>query len=692
MRGLLWRRGADQLRAGRRRLTIGLTCGVTALFAPGLVAAASAADFNPSAGSYTADTSALTLTGPGVSVTGQNVNGVAVFSFQNVDIPVGATVVATGSRPFEFRASGNFTLAGVISAAGKSATNFVAGPNAGGAGGGFGGTDATQPGGGSGGGAVASSGSNGAGGGGFGGAGAPGGCNTGTCPSGQNAGAGGSAYGDLDVLFQGGSGGGGATATSMGSTVGGGGGGGGVAIYAASITTLGGSQITAAGGNGAAGGFGASGGGSGGGIFLHANVINAGGLLSAIGGQGGAGGCCGDGGGGGGGRIAYQYSNLVSAGTADVAGGTSGTASSPSGFSSGGASPVPRGATGVVSKVQGAVANTTPGSDVSRTAATLNGTVNPNGSSTTYHFDFGPTTGYGAQVPGSDVFAGSDSSVHTVSQTVSGLAANTTYHYRIVASDALGLVAVGSDVEFTTPPLPPPPVSSAVVSPLGAGATIKLSCSGVAGLTCAGRFTVTAHRRRCGNTITGVTASTRRRKCIPKTSLITLGSGSYSAAAGQTQTSHFSVNATGKALLTQFYKLPTTFTFQASSGVAPASRTVRFAYQRIIARLDDFNLAVGVSSVLVHSWFVTGVPSRGRVKVVCRSRGCPFRQRVFKRKHRVSILGGARLAVGATVRITVTAPNRVGKVGTFTIKSLATPKKSFSCLPPGARAPKRCVS
>ncbi|MEA2145675.1 MAG: hypothetical protein QOG59_1262, partial [Solirubrobacteraceae bacterium] len=278
MIGLVGRLGAGQPPAGRRRLTAGLSCVVAALFAPGMVAAANAADFNPSPGSYTADTTALTLTGPGVSVTGQNINGVAVFNFQNVNIPVGTTVFATGSRPFEFQASGNFTLAGVINAAGTNATNFVAGPTPSGAGGGFGGTDKTQPGGGSGGGGVASSGSHGAGGGGFGGVGAPGGCNTGTCLATESAGAGGNAYGNLDVLFQGGSGGGGAS-VGTGSTVGGGGGGGAVAIYAASITTLGGSEIMADGGNGAVGGNGASGGGSGGGIFLHANVINASGLL-----------------------------------------------------------------------------------------------------------------------------------------------------------------------------------------------------------------------------------------------------------------------------------------------------------------------------------------------------------------------------------------------------------------------------
>src|SRR5438309_5267970 len=205
--GFLPLRGRRRPRARRQRLFVGLTCSVVALFAPGFVAAASAADFNPAPGTYTADTSALKITGTGVNVTGQNIGGVAVFAFNNINIPAGATIVATGTRPFKLAAVGSFTLGGIIDASGKSVTNFdsflTPTPTPGGAGGGFGGTDATQPGGGTGGGAVASAGNNGAGGGGFGGRGAAGGCQGGTCPTGQNAGAGGNAYGSLDVLFQG---------------------------------------------------------------------------------------------------------------------------------------------------------------------------------------------------------------------------------------------------------------------------------------------------------------------------------------------------------------------------------------------------------------------------------------------------------------------------------------------------------
>src|SRR6478752_10431642 len=40
---------------------------------------------------------------------------------------------------------------------------------------------------------------------------------------------------------------------------------------------------------------------------------------------------------------------------------------------------------------------TAPASDVGKSSATLSGTVNPNGQSTTYFFQYGTTTSYGRQ-------------------------------------------------------------------------------------------------------------------------------------------------------------------------------------------------------------------------------------------------------------------------------------------------------
>lgn len=84
---------------------------------------------------------------------------------------------------------------------------------------------------------------------------------------------------------------------------------------------------------------------------------------------------------------------------------------------------------------------------VSSDSATLNGTVNPKGTSTTYNFEYGTTTSYGSSTTSTS--AGSGSSAVPVNASISGLVANTTYHYRLVAITSSG-TAYGSDKTFST--------------------------------------------------------------------------------------------------------------------------------------------------------------------------------------------------------------------------------------------------
>ena len=86
----------------------------------------------------------------------------------------------------------------------------------------------------------------------------------------------------------------------------------------------------------------------------------------------------------------------------------------------------------------GAAASITPAT------ATLTGTVTPNGAATTYFFQYGTTTLYGANTPGTVV-----SAKQTVAVPVGGLAPFTVYHYRLVAQNSHGLVK-GSDRTFKT--------------------------------------------------------------------------------------------------------------------------------------------------------------------------------------------------------------------------------------------------
>ena len=89
-------------------------------------------------------------------------------------------------------------------------------------------------------------------------------------------------------------------------------------------------------------------------------------------------------------------------------------------------------------------------SGVGTGSATVSGTVNPDGTATTYHFDFGTSTNYGSQAPAApDPSAGSGTTAQTESTTLTGLIPNTLYHYRIEATNEGG-TSDGADQTFTT--------------------------------------------------------------------------------------------------------------------------------------------------------------------------------------------------------------------------------------------------
>jgi len=95
-------------------------------------------------------------------------------------------------------------------------------------------------------------------------------------------------------------------------------------------------------------------------------------------------------------------------------------------------------------------------SGVTATGATLNGTVNPNGTDTHYFFEYGLSTSYGQDSPtpppGTD--AGSGSSPVAVSATLSGLEPDKTYDYQLVASSTGGTVQGGNQTFQTSAAAP----------------------------------------------------------------------------------------------------------------------------------------------------------------------------------------------------------------------------------------------
>lgn len=99
------------------------------------------------------------------------------------------------------------------------------------------------------------------------------------------------------------------------------------------------------------------------------------------------------------------------------------------------------------------------------TAATLNGKVNPFGSSTSYYFEYGPTSSYGSRVPADvDALAGAGRVPLAVSKDISGLQPGVTYHYRFVAANGGG-TNTGVDRTFTTSVADSPQRAFELVSP-----------------------------------------------------------------------------------------------------------------------------------------------------------------------------------------------------------------------------------
>ena len=89
-------------------------------------------------------------------------------------------------------------------------------------------------------------------------------------------------------------------------------------------------------------------------------------------------------------------------------------------------------------------------------SATLNGSVNPHGSTTTVYFQYGTTISYGHTTT-SQSYNGN--TTQGVSANISGLSATTTYHFRIVAHNNGG-TSYGSDRTFTTLSAGPPVVTT----------------------------------------------------------------------------------------------------------------------------------------------------------------------------------------------------------------------------------------
>jgi hypothetical protein len=114
---------------------------------------------------------------------------------------------------------------------------------------------------------------------------------------------------------------------------------------------------------------------------------------------------------------------------------------------------------------------TTAATNILVNTATLNGTVNANGSSTTVSFDYGLTAAYGSNVAGVPSPVTGSSAV-AVSANIAGLTPGTLYHFRVKGVN-VGGTTNGGDLTFTTSAQPPTVVTLAATGVGGTNATLN---------------------------------------------------------------------------------------------------------------------------------------------------------------------------------------------------------------------------
>ena len=107
-------------------------------------------------------------------------------------------------------------------------------------------------------------------------------------------------------------------------------------------------------------------------------------------------------------------------------------------------------------------ATTLAATNISQTAATLNGTVNASNNTTTVIFEYGTTTTYG-QTINANPNSVTGTTNTSVSASLTALQPNTNYHYRVKASCTNG-ISFGNDLTFTTSEIALPVVTTVEVT------------------------------------------------------------------------------------------------------------------------------------------------------------------------------------------------------------------------------------
>lgn len=111
-----------------------------------------------------------------------------------------------------------------------------------------------------------------------------------------------------------------------------------------------------------------------------------------------------------------------------------------------------------------------------------------------------------------------------------------------------------------TPPPPPAKASVAGATAKGTTVTTTLGCQGLTGQTCQVKIVLTVTEHLLGKRLLSVSARAKKKHQHPHTKRVIVGTLTTTLQAGQVATTSVPLNATGKALLARFRRLPVTVT------------------------------------------------------------------------------------------------------------------------------------
>jgi hypothetical protein len=117
------------------------------------------------------------------------------------------------------------------------------------------------------------------------------------------------------------------------------------------------------------------------------------------------------------------------------------------------------------------------------------------------------------------------------------------------------------------------------------------------------------------------------------------------------------------------------------------------AFPRVASPIA-YTWEASVRTTRVVRLVVRNLPAGGWVEVRCNGRGCPFRTRSVRprgaRAQLAQMFPRRGLPAGTVLELRVLAPEHIGKIVRYTMRSGKLPAVRSACLPPGARRPRHC--